>query len=108
MTEYHPSQLTRLVRTKIRVDDESGCWVWTGSCDTSGYAQHKRKGKLVQTHRYVYTMLVGPIGDDLTVDHLNCITRACVNPEHMELVTRSENSTRANHRRWVEGYSRDR
>ena len=97
--------LTPVVRTKIELS-ESGCPVWTGSCDTSGYAQHKRRGKLIQTHRYVYEQLVGPIEDDLTVDHLCTGHRNCLWPEHMELVSRSENSTRANHRRWVEGHSR--
>jgi hypothetical protein len=37
--------------------------------------------------------LVGPIPHGLTIDHL-CRVRACVNPAHMECVTRAVNSLR--------------
>jgi len=46
-----------------------------------------------QAHRAAYKALVGPIPDGLTVDHL-CGFNSCVNPEHLELVTRVENSRR--------------
>ena len=99
-----PSDLTRTVRTKIHMCS-CGCWVWTGSVDTSGYAKMKMRQRMIQVHRYVYTVLVGPIPDDLTVDHTCDRHRNCLNPEHFELVTRSENSRRANDRRW---HGRDR
>ena len=105
MTYDHRS-LTRTIRTKIEVDDESGCWIWTGAKDRNGYAEAKVRGKVRVIHRYVYDTLVGGLDPDLTIDHLCTGNRNCVNPEHMEQVSRSENSRRANHRRWVEGYSR--
>jgi hypothetical protein len=59
-------------------------------------------------HRYVYEFFVRPIRGGLTIDHLCTGHRNCMNPDHMEQVTRSTNSKRANHRRWHEGYSRDK
>ena len=109
---YDHRDLTRTVRTKIRVSEThehagQPCWEWTGSCDSSGYANVKMHGKIVLVHRYVHDRMIGPIDGDLTVDHLCKGLRNCVNPAHFELVSRSENSTRANRRRWDEGYSRN-
>jgi hypothetical protein len=97
-----PDDLTRTVRTNITVCD-CGCWVWTGSLDSSGYAKFKLRGRTTVTHRYVWDMANPdrPLdGYDDTIDHLCDRHRACMNPDHMEPVTRSVNSTRANSRRW--------
>ncbi len=70
-----------------------GCWVWRGSKDRAGYGRisHARENALV--HRLAYELLVGPIPDGLTLDHL-CRNRACYNPEHLEPVTNKENVLR--------------
>ena len=97
---FTPSALTRNVRTHITVCG-CGCWVWTGSTDTGGYGKFKLRGRTVVLHRYVWEHYHGPLdGFDATIDHLCDRHRACLNPEHMEVVTRSENSVRANARRW--------
>lgn len=98
--------LTRAIRTRIH-ECGCGCWVWTGSADSNGYAKMKLRGVTTQVHRFTWQVVHGEITDDLTVDHLCDRHRRCVNPAHMELITRSENSTRANVRRWAEG-ERDR
>ena len=72
---------------------DAGCWPWTGSTDIHGYGVFKVQGKLVRAHRFAYELLVGPIPDDLTLDHL-CRNRACVNPADLEPVTRGENVLR--------------
>ena len=44
-------------------------------------------------HRMAYTEAKGPIPDGLEIDHL-CRVKTCVNPEHLEAVTRRENMLR--------------
>lgn len=72
---------------------ESGCWLWTGSCDPSGYGTLKLEGRTRRAHRLAYELLVGPIPDGLQLDHL-CRVRNCANPDHLEPVTNQENSRR--------------
>lgn len=50
-------------------------------------------GKYGYAHRIAYELVVGPIPEGLTLDHL-CRVRRCVNPEHLEPVTMGENLRR--------------
>jgi len=67
------------------------CWEWTASKDASGYG---RFDKSLRAHRVAYELKAGPIPDGLDLDHL-CRNRACVRPDHLEPVTRSENLRRS-------------
>lgn len=69
------------------------CWVWRGGT-VNGYGRTSVAGKAVAVHRAAYEVLVGPIPEGLTLDHL-CRNRACYNPAHLEPVTLSENVRRA-------------
>ena len=69
---------------------ESGCWEWTGSTTHNGYGQFYDGTGMVRAHRYSWERTNGPIPDGMVVDHL-CHVRKCINPEHMRLLTTSEN-----------------
>ena len=73
----------------IEIDTLYFCWLWIGGLDRDGYGRHK--GKLA--HRYVYEKEVGPVPDDMMLDHV-CRRRACCSPAHLEVVTQSENEKR--------------
>jgi hypothetical protein len=74
---------------------EPGCWRWLGAKTPRGYGNFSvdPKKTMVRVHRYVYEICVGPIPNGLTIDHL-CGNPSCVNPAHMEPVTRGENTLR--------------
>lgn len=73
--------------------DESGCWTWTGNIAPIGYGRLSIHDELQYAHRFSWELFRGRIPDDLTIDHL-CRVRACVNPDHLEPVTREENTRR--------------
>lgn len=69
------------------------CWEWHGSKSKKGYGQATFAGKNRQAHRVAYELLVGPIPEGLTLDHI-CRAHHCVNPDHLEPVTSAENVRR--------------
>jgi len=83
-----------LARLEAKVRREpAGCWKWRGSPRGDGYGQLRVAGYWWGAHRLAYTLWVGPIPDGLTIDHL-CRQPLCVNPAHMEPVTKRENTLR--------------
>ena len=75
-----------------KVACRGGCWEWTASL-RRGYGRFSIGYRTFPAHRVAYEMLVGPIPDGLTLDHL-CRNKACVNPDHLEPVTGVENTQR--------------
>lgn len=77
---------------KVRVDN-FGCWEWLGSKAPNGYTRFWWNGRKGLAHRFAYETFIGPIPEGLEIDH-KCRNRGCVNPDHLDLVTRSENTRR--------------
>lgn len=99
------AQLPAGMQKRITVHPISECWTWRGAKNSSGYGcTTDGHGRSMLAHRKAYTILVGPIEGDLTIDHL-CRNKLCMNAAHMEPVTREENSSRQVTRRpyaWVD------
>lgn len=71
-----------------RIQITAKCWLWTGPV-WKGYG----KSSGTTAHRHVWLALGRTIPKGLELDHL-CRAPLCVNPDHLEPVTRAENNRR--------------
>ena len=99
-----PIEQRLLTRREI---DDADCWLYTGFIHPEGYGRIGYQGRSsTLVHRVAFEIWRGPIPEGLTVDHLchtfddtcpggpRCSHRRCFNPDHLELVTAVENTTR--------------
>lgn len=70
------------------------CWIYLGPFESKWGATYGRYHN-DRAHRRSYETFKGPIPEGLTIDHL-CRETLCINPDHLEAVTRQENSRRGN------------
>jgi len=100
VTEDFREILLSRIQEKYTVAD-SGCWVWGGAkadLPQHPYAVIGIQGVNCRVHRVMYALKAGYLSDDLEIDHTCCNT-LCVNPAHLEAVTRNENQRRVHQRR---------
>lgn len=113
----YPSLFLRLVSNTHEPENGQACWLWRGKGCGAGYGRLNlwvpglRKHVTLQAHVALYVVVhsEAETADDLwlayhelrcsglEVDHL-CWQTGCINPDHLEAVTRSENCRRQ--RRW--------
>jgi hypothetical protein len=90
------TRLTHEQRFWTKVQKSESCWLWQGPT-RNGYGLFSWWTGEVQrstgAHRYSYRLLRGEIPEGFVIDHL-CRTPLCVNPDHLEPVTRGENVLR--------------
>lgn len=67
-----------------------GCLLWTATKTSSGYGNVKYKGRMWQSHRVAWILAGKELKDTDYINH-RCWNKTCVNVEHLEVVTRSQN-----------------
>lgn len=72
---------------------DTPCWIWQRSKRGRGYGALRKNGKTIAAHRYYYEQEYGPIPEGKELDHL-CRVTSCVNPTHLEPVSRAVNTQR--------------
>ena len=87
------NQVSLAERITSRIETVGDCWVWQGAPGRNGYGRISVRNRLEYVHRVAYEQFIGPIPAGLTIDHL-CMVRLCVNPDHLEPVSRAENTRR--------------
>lgn len=76
------------MRARTVITDD-GCWLYQGAGTRNGYGRVNAG----LAHRVSYEIHVGPIPEGLLIDH-KCRNRRCINPQHLEPVSASENIRR--------------
>lgn len=98
------------LRFQQKIAPAGECWTWTGGLryrgPNGGYGGIQIGRRHVPAHRAVYELLVGPIPIGMDLDHVchnqdpscggggDCLHRRCVNPDHLEVVTKRINILR--------------
>jgi hypothetical protein len=68
------------------------CWLWSGHVSSTGYGYFRYETSY-HAHIAAHRLFKGPIPEGYHIDHL-CRVRHCVNPDHLEAVTPSQNQLR--------------
>lgn len=76
---------------KIIVNEQTGCWEWTGYKLIQGYGHFRLNGKTIKAHRFAYEHFNNTkIPEGLVVCH-TCDNPKCVNYKHLWLGTNQDN-----------------
>ena len=76
-----------------KVQKTETCWLWTGSICSSGYGMFRVVGGQNSITAHQFLAGKAPAG---MVWHHTCRVKHCVNPDHLEAITRRERSRRGN------------
>jgi DNA-directed RNA polymerase subunit RPC12/RpoP len=77
------------------IDPVTGCWIPDSRPSLDAYGKRGVFGKQIGAHVWQYEQAKGPVPEGMVLDHL-CRRPACINPDHLEPVTGTENVRRGN------------
>jgi len=87
---------TRLLARSER--KPNGCLEWQGATNgKAGYGKMFDGVRSEYVHRIAYRVFIGEIPEGLTIDHVaakGCTSRKCIEPNHLDAVTITENHAR--------------
>lgn len=96
-----PPDIERLFGTKVQIGstpescpDLGPCLLWTAAKNDCGYPVVRLGGRNQYAHRIAFQMARGSIPEGFKLDHL-CRVANCINPQHLEAVTKRENLMRS-------------
>jgi hypothetical protein len=69
------------------------CWLWRGYLDRDGYGTFFFRRLNRRAHRVAWFGSKGDLKEGLVINH-TCRNRHCVNPQHLQAITASENTMR--------------
>jgi hypothetical protein len=84
---------------KVQKGGADECWPWLAGVTEQGYGSFKigsrtdKTTRAIPAHRWAYEHLVGPVPAGMDLDHRVCRNKRCVNPRHLVVCTRLENSS---------------
>lgn len=79
--------------SKVRIDEDTKCWIWIASTRQDGYGQFRVNGTSRRAHRVIWEHFNGKVPNGKFVLH-NCPcgdNSLCVNPDHLWIGTQREN-----------------
>lgn len=99
---YMPKIYERL-KSKTRIDESTGCWIWTGFVHTKRPHPGNRYGgtsipapgtpraaKTMHAHRAMMWVIHGPLTPQQCVCH-KCDVPTCINPDHLFIGSMKDN-----------------
>lgn len=92
--KFFDERLPQRFWSKVVPCPMSGCWLWVGAITGErGYGSLFVNGRTSVAHRVAFTAAFGSPAPGLLLDH-RCRVRCCVNPHHLEAVTKQVNTLR--------------
>ena len=79
-----------IIRFNKKVNKTNDCHSWNAAKQKQGYGMFSYDGKSLPAHRFSFLLHKGQIAENMVV-HQTCENNECVNPEHLELQTKSQN-----------------
>lgn len=92
----HHSRISNKPQDRALPEDrgyDTRCWIWQGAFNGNGYGVLRWQNRKQYAHRVIFELEIGEILEGMDIDHL-CRVRECVNPQHLEVVSRAENLRR--------------